>query len=119
MSKPKVKSLPACDPTSLGCLLRDKGLVDSQQLLTALQFQVENADLLLGEALVRLGIISREILEVMLAEQNPRRNGARKSSNLRVQQVLQMATQQTIATGAAGIGLMQALQSLSIKLGKG
>jgi len=114
----KAKEIPAYDPTSLGSLLRDRGLVSDAQLSQALQFQVENADLLLGEVLIRLGIISREVLEATLTEQDLRRNGPRKASNGQVRRVLQMVTQQTIATGVAGAGMAEALQQLVAKMVK-
>lgn len=112
----KAKS-PACDPTSLGSLLLNSGLVSSKQLDEALHFQQDNADLLLGEALVRMGVLSREMLEAALMQQELARKGATKQTSSQVRRVLKMATQQTIATAGAGVGLVQTFQSLADKMG--
>lgn len=108
---------PSVDPTSLGSILVNSGTVEAKQLEAALQFQSDNVDLLLGEALVRIGAISREILEAALTQQEVVRNGVSRKTNAQVHRILKMATQQTIAIGGTGGGLVQALQNLAAKMG--
>jgi hypothetical protein len=112
-----VKKDPSRDPTSLGSLLMEKGAVNSKQLDAALHFQQNNTDLLLGEALVHMGIISREVLEATLIQQELARNGASRQSNGQVRKVVRMAAQHTLATAGAGDTLVQVLQSLAAKMG--
>ena len=116
MSKKEISA--ACDPTSLGSILKEHGLINEGHVSKALKFQVENADLLFGESLVFLGIISREILEATIIEQDLKRNGPRKSSSAKIRKLVQMSTRQTIALGATGLGLTQTLQNLMAKLPK-
>ena len=108
---------PGCDPTSLGNLLLEKGLVTPKQLSEAVHFQQNNADLLLGEALVRLGVITREVLEATLAQQEMVRKGASRQSNDQVQRMLRMAAQHTLSVASGGTALVQGLQTLVDKIG--
>ena len=107
-----MKPNPDCDSTSLGSILLTDGAVKPEQLDAALSFQKNNEDLLLGEALVHMGIISRELLEVALVKQELLRNGTSKASHVKVQRLLKMATQQTLAFG----GSLEAIHQLVVEL---
>lgn len=63
---------------SLGELLVECGLVTEDQLDLAVRFQKQNADIMLGEALVKIGALDRDTLEVLLTKQRAlRRRGDR------------------------------------------
>jgi hypothetical protein len=53
---------------SLGTFLKEKELITEEQLQKALDFINDNPDTMLGEALVKLNILDRGIMETMLAE---------------------------------------------------
>jgi len=65
---------PETDFSSLGNLLLEEGMVTEEQLMTALQTQGDQ-DMLLGEALVHMGVISYTQLDAMLARQKMHRDG--------------------------------------------
>lgn len=65
--------------TSLGNLLQEAGLVTQDEVLRAQEYQEQNPDVMLGEALVHMDVISRDQLEVILARQTvARSNGSGK-----------------------------------------
>ncbi len=61
------------DSTSLGNLLLKSGMIDVDDLRDALEFQDENTDFMLGEALIQLGKIDRGIVESLLWKQRVER----------------------------------------------
>ena len=61
------------DYTSLGNLLIKSGMIDGIQLERALSFQDENPEVMLGEALVKLGFIDRGVIEALLVTQGAKR----------------------------------------------
>jgi hypothetical protein len=54
---------------SLGNFLQERELITEEQLQQALDYVDKNPDMMLGEALVRLDILDRGVMETMLAEQ--------------------------------------------------
>lgn len=69
---------PADDPNSIGNLLMRGGLGE-HRLARAVAFQKDHPDIMLGEACVRLGFISRCQLEVAVAIQESKTNGGTKN----------------------------------------
>lgn len=69
----------AKDPHSLGNMLLDAGISDSDSLDHALQFQRDNPDVMLGEALIRLGRIDRDTLDNMLLKQAAHKDKSAKT----------------------------------------
>lgn len=65
---------PKDDDTSLGRLLVDNGLISRDELNEALAFKSENADYMLGQALVVLELVDKGIVDAMLLIQDARRN---------------------------------------------
>lgn len=65
---------PKDDPYSIGNLLVDGGLTEAE-LDRALAFKRDHCDIMLGEACVRLGFVTREMLEVAVAKQDAAKNG--------------------------------------------
>lgn len=57
------------DNTSLGNLLLKSGMITPDELRMALEYQDQNPERMLGEALVRLGAVEKEIIEALLAMQ--------------------------------------------------
>ncbi len=88
---------PMNDPTSIGNLLCAAGAVDAEHIKNALDFQKEHADVLLGEALVRLGLLTRPALEVAIAQQK----AVRTSKPVDARRLVELATQRTMDTTAA------------------
>lgn len=77
------------DKNSLGNLLLKAGIIDVDDLREALDFQDENTDFLLGEALIQLGKVDRGIVEALLWTQRVER-GEEETID-----VIQFATQHT------------------------
>jgi len=67
-------SEPRSDETSLGRLLVDNGLITGEELKEALQFQDENSDYMLGQALVVRGSVDRGLVDAMLLVQKAKRS---------------------------------------------
>ena len=84
----------ATDPTSLGNILVDAKVLAIEDLQKAIRFQQENQDIMLGEALVRLGMLSREILDALLLQQDVMRG---KHSRKSIGELVEMAKKQTEA----------------------
>lgn len=61
------------DSTSLGNLLLKTGLIEIEDLHNALEFQDDNPDIMLGEALIKLGKIDRGVIEALLWKQRVER----------------------------------------------
>lgn len=57
------------DNTSLGNLLLKAGMITADELRQALEFQDDNKDHMLGEALIQKGFVEKEIVEALLAIQ--------------------------------------------------
>lgn len=71
----KVAAKAAKDPYSFGNLLLERGLISEVDLDRALAFQRDNQDVMLGEALVHMGVIERGTLETMLLRQEALKGG--------------------------------------------
>ncbi len=69
---------PRSDPRSIGNRLMARGL-STAQLDRALNYQADHADILLGEACVRLDLITRVELEVVVAMQQADHNGGARA----------------------------------------
>jgi hypothetical protein len=65
----------AKDPTSLGNILLNLGLLKPTDLDRGLAFQVDNPDVMLGESLVKIGVIPREIVDEVVEIQKLIREG--------------------------------------------
>ena len=61
------------DKNSLGNLLLKSGIIDEDDLKDALDFQDNNTDFLLGEALIQLEKVDRGIVEAILWKQRVER----------------------------------------------
>lgn len=61
------------DGTSLGNLLLKAGMITAEQLQEALDFQDENPDHMLGEALVQMGVVDKDTVETLIETQKARR----------------------------------------------
>jgi hypothetical protein len=70
------------DATSLGNMLLEVGQISPEQLVDALKFQDENPDVMLGEALIRLDIVERGIVEQLLIMQQAKRGGRRQMAEV-------------------------------------
>lgn len=82
---------PQDDPNSIGSLLVAGGLTDDE-LNRALAFKRDHCDIMLGEACVRLGFVTRDALEVAVAKQDAATNGG-------VIKLAKLARQRTVALG--------------------
>ena len=73
----------SADPTSIGNLLITFGAINEDTLSRALEFQRDNPDVLLGETLMKLGILKVDDLENAVAHQKMlRAEGADKQKLL-------------------------------------
>ena len=79
------------DPTSLGNILREGNLVSEEDLARAIDFQNDNPDVLLGDTLVRLGVLERSCLEALLLKQE----AVRKQDAKSVGKLVKLATSRT------------------------
>jgi len=61
------------DGTSLGNLLLKAGMITAEQLQEALDFQDENPDHMLGEALVQMGVVDKDTVETLIEAQKAKR----------------------------------------------
>jgi len=66
-----------CDSTSLGSLLLEFNHISQRDLDAAIAFQENNQDKFLGEALVSLGKIDRDLVDIMLTVQKNKRGEKR------------------------------------------
>ena len=82
---------PQDDPNSIGSLLLAGGLTEAE-LDRAIAFKRDHCDIMLGEACVRLGFVTRDVLEVAVAKQNAATNGG-------VIKLAKLAKQRTVALG--------------------
>ena len=64
-----------CDQVSIGNILTSTGVITHEQLLEALQYQLDNQDELLGEILIKLGFISQEDYDTARMKQRVMKNG--------------------------------------------
>jgi hypothetical protein len=64
---------PTDDPHSIGNLLMLSGHCTEEEIFAALRFQKSNPDVLMGEHLVRIGVITEDTLEIMIAKQKAAR----------------------------------------------
>lgn len=62
------------DASSLGNMLLRMGVVDGEQLRLAIDYQDNNPDVMLGEALINMGAVDRGIVEALLVAQSAARN---------------------------------------------
>jgi len=62
------------DPDSIGNILIETGMINEDDLLAAIQFQIENPDIMLGEALIKLGSTERGIIDAVTVIQMARRS---------------------------------------------
>lgn len=67
------KRKPKDDPHSIGSLLILGGHCTEEQIAVAKEFQNDNPDVLMGEHLVREGLIDEETLTLMLVRQDAAR----------------------------------------------
>jgi hypothetical protein len=88
-------SKAAKDPTSLGNILVESHVVDLEDLQKAIRFQQENQDVMLGEALVRLGVLQREVLDALLLQQKIARGKEPKKA---IGQLVELARKKTEET---------------------
>jgi len=70
------------DATSLGNLLLEVGQITPEQLVDALRFQDANPDIMLGEALVRLDVVERVVVDQLLIMQRAQRSGRRQMAEV-------------------------------------
>jgi len=70
------------DSTSLGNMLLRMGVVDGEQLRLAIDYQDDNPDVMLGEALINMGAVDRGIVEALLVAQNSERDHGRKTAEV-------------------------------------
>jgi hypothetical protein len=105
----KRKPTPHEDPTSIGNLYRALGGSD-RKLEEAKNFQHENPDEMLGEALVRVGGLTRPELEALIMKQRALRTGAPRDVVAFVQTVA--GHTRSVSVGLSALGLLQ-------KIGKG
>lgn len=91
------RSKAADDLTSIGSLLTSGGYCSEEDLERALRFQKDNPDIMLGETLLRMGIIDIETLEVMLVRQKV----ARKGSQSAIHKLADLALSRTINASAS------------------
>ena len=88
------------DPTSLGNLLLRTRLITDSQLDEACRFQWKNESLRLGEALVQLGLIDKEIMDAVIEEQKHMRSSVVEKSTI-VLEHAEQATKRTLEVGAS------------------
>lgn len=55
-------------------MLLKSGMIEAGQLKEALDFQDQNPDVMLGEALINLGVVDRGIIEALLVAQEATRD---------------------------------------------
>jgi len=82
------------DPTSLGNLLLKMQVINKDQLDRACLYQKENKNSLLGEALVRLGVLESEVLAAVIDEQQLIRSHGPERSRV----ILERAAKATVST---------------------
>lgn len=68
------------DCHSLGNLLLKSGMITVDQLRSALEFQDANPDHMLGEALVQMGAVKKDVVDALLAAQRAKRAANGKHS---------------------------------------
>jgi hypothetical protein len=107
MSKKKVTD-PAADPTSLGNLVMQAGVCTPMQLRAALAEKADEEDQLLGEILVRMGILTEKLLHRFLDQQQVLR-----SSNGNVRHALRSVSVAASATLALS-GSLNELNDLAL-----
>jgi hypothetical protein len=91
------KGDPHQDVTSIGNLLIDAGICTKEQVQKAICYQCDNPDAMLGEALVQLGSLTRDQLDVILARQeimrsNGRGKGISRLANLTTERIGRAST---------------------------
>jgi len=59
--------------TSLGNRLLRTGMITAEQLQEALDFQDDNPDRMLGEALVQMGVVDKDTVETLIEAQKAKR----------------------------------------------
>jgi hypothetical protein len=101
------------DQTSLGNLLLEVGQITPEQLVDALRFQDENPDVMLGDALVRLDVVERGVVEQLLIMQRAKRSGRRQMA-----EVIELATATTRKLASAHVELRTAALRLNGKPAK-
>lgn len=92
MSRRNANSLS--DPTSLGSLLLKATIVTSEQLESAVEYQRRHPDIMVGEALIRMGLIDRATLDALLLRQRIERKNDRQA----VGKLVDLATKRTRET---------------------
>lgn len=98
-------------PKRIGGILQHLTALTGEQLDQAVAYKLEHDDILLGEACVRLGFVSRASLEAAVAIQQARSSGGCSS-------LLQLAidrtrsnSARTVAQVAVGVALVEKLTS--------
>lgn len=81
------------DCTSLGNILLKAGMISAEQLHEAVDYQDTNPDVMLGEALVKMGVVERDIVEALLMTQKARRDNGKHAA-----EVIAFAAQHTRRT---------------------
>jgi len=85
----EIQSAAYDDPYSIGNMLLQTGMIEEKDLLEAIQFQRENPDVMLGEALIKLGRVERGVVDAVMVMQM-----AKKSSK-NATNVIRFACEQT------------------------
>lgn len=98
------------DHTSIGAILLSYGLTPCR-LAEAMRFQDGHGDILLGEACVRLGFVSKAVLEEAVMEQRVRRKNHPGA-------LLRLATAKTRHMTTKAVALTTANLRLAEKLGR-
>jgi len=88
----RAKDDPMSDPTSLGSLLIESGRCTKDQLQAAYDYQTQNRDILIGEVLIKMGVINQSIMDEILARQKV----LRKSTAKNVAEYVQVAAKHTL-----------------------
>lgn len=91
MSPFRRKRKPTDDPTSIGNILTAAGIVSTMCIVEALNFQKDNADVLMGEVLVHLGKLTREQLEAVVTQQKALRTNKPRDARA----LVELATKRT------------------------
>lgn len=105
----KRKLSPIDDPTSLGNVLLKQNLVTPADLEAAIKFQQTNPDVMLGEALIKMGRLDRSAVEALLFQQQALRG---KDAKHAATKVMELAVQGTRETSVESRGLRYALTRL-------
>lgn len=83
----KAAPIPANDSASIGNILLRDGCITPEQLQAAVTYQRDHSDVMLGEALVHLGVLDRAVLERAIQQQRALRQSVRARQELVIRSV--------------------------------